>query len=77
VATEITEGELHNSTDEIMRQLADGESFVVTRDGMPAAELSPLRRRRFVSARITVGAFQGSAGGGLEGLRTELDRAAS
>ncbi|HXO50795.1 MAG TPA: type II toxin-antitoxin system prevent-host-death family antitoxin, partial [Mycobacterium sp.] len=47
---EITQRELRNNSGEIMRQLDQGESFVVTRNGVPVGELAPLRRRRFVSA---------------------------
>lgn len=76
MATEITQGELRNNSGKIVRQLADGEAFVVTRDGAPAAELSPLGRHRFVSARVAIAAFQGATWVDLERLHAELDRAA-
>ena len=44
----ITQRELRNDSGEIMRRLVRGERFVVTRNGTPVAELSPLRRHRFV-----------------------------
>lgn len=77
MATEITQRELRNNSGEIMRQLDDGESFVVTRNGVPVGELSPLRRHRFVSTRLAVAAFQSAPSVDLERLRTDLDRAAS
>ncbi len=44
-----------------MRGVDRGESFVVTRNGVPVAELVPLRRRRFVSVAAVVAAFAGAA----------------
>ena len=41
----ISQRELRNDSGEIMRAVEAGESFVVTRNGVPAAELRPLRRR--------------------------------
>jgi len=56
---EITQRELGSDSDEFMRALDRGESFVVTRNGVPVAELIPLRRRRFVSAEVVMAAFAG------------------
>jgi len=44
MAQTITQRELRNGSGEIMRRLDEGESFVVTRNGVPAGELTPLRR---------------------------------
>jgi prevent-host-death family protein len=44
VARAITQQELRNSIGEIMRALERGESFVVTRNGVPVGELTPTRR---------------------------------
>ena len=41
----VTVRELRNSGGAVLDRVALGESFVVTRDGTPVAELSPLRRR--------------------------------
>ena len=60
VPREITQRELRNDSGEIMRALDQGESFVVTRNGTPVGELIPLRRRRFVSAEVVMGAFAGA-----------------
>jgi len=48
----ITQRELRNESGEIMRAVDAGETFVVTRNGVPAAELRPIERRRFVSTTI-------------------------
>lgn len=41
----VTVRDLRNKGGEILDRVARGESLVVTRDGDPVAELSPLRRR--------------------------------
>ena len=48
MARTITQRELRNDSGEIMRALDAGETFIVTRNGVPAAELRPIERRRFV-----------------------------
>jgi antitoxin (DNA-binding transcriptional repressor) of toxin-antitoxin stability system len=53
----ITQRELRNGSGEIMRALDRGESFVVTRNGAPVGELTPLRRRRYVTADAAIAAF--------------------
>ena len=73
---EITQRELLNNSGEIMRQLDQGESFVVTRNGVAVGELSPLRRHRFVSAAVALRAFQGAAPVDLNRLRADLDHPA-
>lgn len=45
---EISQRELRNDSGSILRAVAAGEDFVVTRNGSPFAELRPLGRRRFV-----------------------------
>ena len=59
---EINQRELRNHSGEIMRQLDQGESFIVTRNGVPVGELTPLRRRRFVAAATVSAAFAGAPG---------------
>jgi prevent-host-death family protein len=61
VAREITQRELRNDSGEIMRELDRGGSFVVTRNGVPVADLSPLRRRQFVAAASVLETFAGAA----------------
>jgi antitoxin (DNA-binding transcriptional repressor) of toxin-antitoxin stability system len=60
MAREITQRELRNESGEIMRALDRGSSFVVTRNGVAVGELTPLRRRRFVSTAASVAAFAGA-----------------
>jgi antitoxin (DNA-binding transcriptional repressor) of toxin-antitoxin stability system len=56
----ITQRELRNESGRIMRALDRGKSFIVTRNGVPVGELSPLRQRMFVSAEAVVAAFAGA-----------------
>ena len=73
MAREISQRELRNESGEIMRGLDRGEAFVVTRNGVPVGELTPLRRRQFVSAEAAVAAFAGAPAVELERLRADLD----
>ena len=60
MARKISQRELRNDSGEIMRALDRGESFVITRNGTEVGELSPYRRRQFVSAAAAVAAFAGA-----------------
>jgi antitoxin (DNA-binding transcriptional repressor) of toxin-antitoxin stability system len=60
-----------------MRCLDRGESFVVTRNGVPVGELSPVRHNRFVSADAAVAAFRGAPRVDRDRFRADLDRVAS
>jgi prevent-host-death family protein len=71
---EITQRELRNESGEVMRALDRGESFVVTRNGVPVGELTPLRRREFVAAEAAVAAFAGAPGVEFERFRADVDR---
>ena len=61
MATEIRQSELRNDNAVIMRRVAEGESFVVTVNGRPVADVMPHRRdagrRRFVPTADTVAAL--------------------
>jgi len=77
MARELTQRELRNESGAIMRQLDEGESFVVTRSGVPVAELTPLRRHRFVSAEAAVAMFRGAPNVDYDRFRADLDQIAS
>jgi antitoxin (DNA-binding transcriptional repressor) of toxin-antitoxin stability system len=74
MSREISQRELRNDSGQIMRGLDAGESFVVTRNGVPVGELLPLRRRRFVGAEAAADAFRGAPSVELAALRRDLDR---
>lgn len=73
VTRTVTQRELRNQSGEIMRELDRGESFVVTRRGVPVGELTPLRRHRFVDAAAVAEAFRGAPKVDYERFRTDLD----
>jgi prevent-host-death family protein len=70
---EITQRELRNESGEIMRALDRGESFVVTRNGVPVGELMPLRQRQFVAGEAAVAVFAGAPAIELDQFRTDVD----
>ncbi len=72
---EITQRELRNESGEIMRALDRGESFVVTRNGVPVGELSPLQQRQFVAAEAAVALFASAPIVDLERFRADVDSA--
>lgn len=73
MAREITQRELRNESGEIMRALDRGESFVVSRNGVPVGELTPLRRRQFVAPEAAVAVFGGAPAVELERFRLDVD----
>jgi antitoxin (DNA-binding transcriptional repressor) of toxin-antitoxin stability system len=75
MARRITQRELRNGSGEIMRALDRGESFVVTRNGVPVGELAPLRRRQFVSADLAAAAFSGAPQVDAGRFRGDVDAA--
>lgn len=60
-----------------MRALVNGETFIVTRNGEPVGELTPLRRHRFVRAAAAIELFQTAPAIDYERLRSDLDDAAN
>jgi antitoxin (DNA-binding transcriptional repressor) of toxin-antitoxin stability system len=77
MAREITQRELRNESGEIMRQLDDGETFVVTRNGVPVGELAPLRRHRFVSSDTVVALFRHAPAVDYARFRDDIDSVSS
>jgi prevent-host-death family protein len=76
VSREITQRELRNQSGQIMRDLDDGETFIVTRNGVPVGELVPLRRHRFVAAEAAVEMFRGAPAVDDRRFREDLDTVA-
>jgi antitoxin (DNA-binding transcriptional repressor) of toxin-antitoxin stability system len=75
MAREITQRELRNSSGDVMRALDRGEAFVVTRNGVPVGELTPLRTRRFVAAVTALAAFAGAGAIAADRFRADIDAA--
>ena len=74
MAREITQRELRNESGEIMRGLDRGESYVVTRNGVPVGELLPIRRSRYVAAEVAINAFESAAVIDAARFRADVDR---
>jgi antitoxin (DNA-binding transcriptional repressor) of toxin-antitoxin stability system len=74
VEREITQRELRNDSGDIMRGLDRGESYLVTRNGVPVGELRPVRRSRFVAADVVIGAFASAAPMDAGRFRADVDR---
>jgi antitoxin (DNA-binding transcriptional repressor) of toxin-antitoxin stability system len=77
VAKEITQQQLRNGSGAIMLGLEQGETFMLTPNGVPVGELAPLRRHRFVSGEAVVAMFEGAPPVALNQLRADLDSVAS
>jgi antitoxin (DNA-binding transcriptional repressor) of toxin-antitoxin stability system len=73
MARKITQRELRNGSGAIMRALDRGESFIVTRNGVPVGELMPIRQRQFVAADAAVAAFLGAPSLELGRFRADVD----
>jgi prevent-host-death family protein len=73
MARAITQRELRNDSGEIMRSLDQGETFIVTRNGTPVGELTPMRRHRFVSTDAVVAMFRHAPAVDADRFRDDLD----
>jgi antitoxin (DNA-binding transcriptional repressor) of toxin-antitoxin stability system len=73
---ELTQRQLRNQSGDVMRSLDAGESFVVTRSGVPVGELIPLRRGRFVSREAVLTAFAHAPQIDPTRFRADVDRLA-
>lgn len=70
---QITQRELRNESGKIMRGLDRGETFVVTRNGVPVGELTPLRRPRFVPTDVLIAAFRDAPRIDFKRFREDID----
>jgi prevent-host-death family protein len=69
----ITQRELRNDSGRIMRALDKGQSFTVTRNGVPVGELVPVRPRMFVAAESVAAAYRGAPRVAYRRVRKDLD----
>lgn len=72
----LTQRQLRNESGDVMRALDAGESFIVTRNGAPVGDLTPVRRHRFVSRDAALAAFAHAPAIDAEWFRTDIDRLA-
>ncbi len=75
MARQITQRELRNESGAVMRALDEGQSFVVTRNGVPVGELTPVQPRRFVSADALLEVFRSAPAVDAERFRVDVDAA--
>jgi len=73
MARQVTQRQLRNESGKIMRALDRGETFVVTRNGVPVGELQPLKRQ-FVPAETAVAAFRRAPSIAPKRFRRDVDR---
>lgn len=71
----ISQRELRNASGEVMRALDRGESFVVTRNGVPVGELTPVHPRRFASRDTVLRTLTDNASIDPDRFREDVDRA--
>ncbi len=69
----ITQRELRNDNAEILRALESGDSFVITRNGVPVGRLTPIARRTFVPTSELKEAFSRLPRIDYAQLRGDLD----
>ena len=72
----ISQRELRNDTAGVIEAVAAGDSFVITRNAVPVAELHPVRTTRpaFVSKKELVALAAAGPRIDHEGFRADLDR---
>lgn len=73
MARTISQRELRNDSGDVMRALDQGETFVITRNGTPVGELTPLRRHRFVSTDAVIAMFRTAPSIDADRFRQDLD----
>lgn len=73
MGAEISQRELRNDSGRIMRALTEGETFIITRNGEPVGELTPLRRHRFIRAEAAVDLFRSAPPIDHDRFRQDLD----
>ena len=69
----ISQRELRNDSGQVLRDVADGESFIVTRNGVPTARLIPLGRRTEVPRDEVIAAVRGIAPMDFQRFRDDVD----
>jgi len=77
MSREISQRELRSDSGESMRKLDEGETLIVTRNGVPVDELTPLRRHRFVAAEAAVAVFRTAPAVDALRFRADPDQVAS
>jgi len=69
----ITQRELRNDSAAVLREVQAGQTIIVTRNGMPVAELRPVPPRRFVPRAVLADAARRAPRVDAARLRADLD----
>jgi len=70
----ISQRELRNDSARVLREVQAGQTMIVTRGGVPVAELRPVPPRRYVPRSIIADAARRAPRMDLSTLRADLDR---
>ena len=69
----ITQRELRNDSAAILREVQAGQTLIVTRNGVPVAELRPIQPRRFVPRHVIAEAAMRAPRIDARKFRADLD----
>ncbi len=69
----ITQRELRNDSGAILRDVQAGQVIIISRNGVPVAELRPLPPRRFVTRAMIADAARRAPRVDADRLRADLD----
>ena len=69
----ITQRELRNDSGAILREVQAGQVIIISRNGVPVAELRPLPPRRFVTRTVIADAARRAPRVDADRLRADLD----
>jgi prevent-host-death family protein len=71
--SEINQRELRNDSGKVLRRVQAGETFIVTRNGTPIAELKPIPPRRFVPRSVLAASSANAPHIDFARFRADLD----
>jgi len=69
----ITQRELRNDSGAVLREVQAGQVIIISRNGVPVAELRPLPPRRFVARAVIADAARRAPRVDADRLRADLD----
>jgi len=69
----ITQRELRNDSAAVLREVQAGQTIIVTRNGVPVAELRPIQPRRFVPRAVIAEAAARTPRIDAGRFRTDID----
>jgi prevent-host-death family protein len=73
MARTITQRELRNDSGAVLREVQGGQTIIVTRNGVPVAELRPLPPRSFVPRAVIAESAKRATRVDVRRLRADLD----